>query len=54
MNDAHCHFFSTPFFSALGRQLNDTGTPTMFFTNGKRVPGAISVQELEKLLSENS
>ena len=38
---------------ALGRQLNVTGTPTMFFTNGKRVPGAISVQELEKLLSEN-
>jgi thiol:disulfide interchange protein DsbC len=39
---------------ALGRQLNVTGTPTMFFTNGKRVPGAISVQELERLLSENS
>jgi thiol:disulfide interchange protein DsbC len=38
---------------ALGRQLNVTGTPTMFFTNGKRVPGAISVQELEKLLTEN-
>ena len=39
---------------ALGRQLNVTGTPTMFFTNGKRVPGAISMQQLEKLLSENS
>jgi len=39
---------------ALGRQLNVTGTPTMFFTNGKRVPGAISVPELEKLLAENS
>jgi len=38
---------------ALGRQLNVTGTPTMFFTNGRRVPGAISAQELEKLLSEN-
>ena len=23
MNDAHCHFFSTPFFAALGRQLKD-------------------------------
>jgi uncharacterized protein len=22
MNDAHCHFFSTPFFAALGRQLD--------------------------------
>ena len=29
MNDAHCHFFSTPFFAALGRQLKDAdqGTP---------------------------
>ena len=39
---------------ALGRKLNVTGTPTMFFTNGKRIPGAISIQELEKLLTENS
>ena len=23
LNDAHCHFFSTPFFAALGRQLKD-------------------------------
>jgi len=23
VNDAHCHFFSTPFFAALGRQLKD-------------------------------
>ncbi len=38
---------------ALGRQLNVTGTPTLFFPNGKRVPGAISVPQLEKLLSEN-
>ena len=21
LNDAHCHFFSTPFFAALGRQM---------------------------------
>lgn len=38
---------------ALGRQLNVTGTPTMFFTNGKRVPGAISAQQLEQMLGEN-
>ena len=25
MNDAHVHFFSTPFFAALGRQLRDAG-----------------------------
>ena len=23
LNDIHCHFFSTPFFAALGRQLRD-------------------------------
>jgi thiol:disulfide interchange protein DsbC len=39
---------------ALGRQLNVTGTPTMFFPNGKRVPGAVSMQQLEQMLSENS
>jgi uncharacterized protein len=25
LNDAHCHFFSTPFFAALGRGLTDGG-----------------------------
>src|SRR5262245_66595680 len=24
LNDAHCHFFSTPFFAALGRGLKDS------------------------------
>lgn len=37
----------------LGRRLNVTGTPTMFFPNGKRVPGAVTLQQLEKLLDEN-
>ena len=40
--------------SELGRKLRVTGTPTMFFVNGKRVPGAISVQQLEQALKENS
>ncbi|MGE0797215.1 MAG: DsbC family protein [Lautropia sp.] len=39
---------------ALGQKLSVTGTPTLFFPNGKRVPGAIPVQQLEKLLAENS
>jgi predicted TIM-barrel fold metal-dependent hydrolase len=25
VNDAHCHFFSTPFFAALGRGMNEPG-----------------------------
>ena len=27
LNDAHCHFFSTPFFAALGRQLKSVDAP---------------------------
>ncbi len=38
----------------LGRKLKVTGTPTIFFTNGKRVPGALSIQQLEQALRENS
>ena len=51
-NDGNCENPVSK-IQALGRQLNVTGTPTMFFTNGKRVPGAISMQDLEKLLNEN-
>ena len=35
---------------ALGRKLNVTGTPTLFFPDGNRVPGAISPEQLEQLL----
>jgi thiol:disulfide interchange protein DsbC len=40
--------------SELGRKLKVTGTPTIFFANGKRVPGAMSIQQLEQALRENS
>lgn len=36
----------------LGRKLRITGTPTIFFTDGSRVPGAIGVDRLEKMLTE--
>jgi predicted TIM-barrel fold metal-dependent hydrolase len=43
MNDAHCHFFSTPFFAALGRQLKnaDGRAPheTVLATLGWDAPG---------------
>jgi len=43
VNDAHCHFFSTPFFAALGRQLKDAeqGAPqeTALGTLGWDAPG---------------
>jgi thiol:disulfide interchange protein DsbC len=35
---------------ALGKKLKVDGTPTLFFSNNKRVEGAISAAELQKLL----
>ena len=35
-----------------GRKANITGTPTMFFADGTRVPGAIPVDRIEKLLQQ--
>ena len=37
---------------AFGRKYKITGTPTLIFANGSRVPGAISAQEVEKRLAE--
>ncbi|HEY8357399.1 MAG TPA: DsbC family protein [Ramlibacter sp.] len=35
----------------LGRKYKITGTPTLVFTDGSRVPGAISAADVEKLLA---
>jgi thiol:disulfide interchange protein DsbC len=35
----------------LGRKLKVTGTPTIFFTDGSRIPGAIDVKGLESKLA---
>lgn len=52
-NDGSCET-GVAKISELGRKLRVTGTPTMFFVNGKRIPGAISIQQLEQALKENS
>jgi thiol:disulfide interchange protein DsbC len=39
--------------SELGRKLRITGTPTIFFANGKRVPGGVPAAQLIKLIDEN-
>jgi len=39
---------------ALGRKFRVNGTPTLVFANGERVPGAIPVEQLEKLLAQNT
>ncbi len=35
-----------------GRQFKITGTPTLFFVDGVRVPGAVDAKQVEKILSE--
>ena len=35
-----------------GRKHKITGTPTLFFADGSRVPGAINAQQVEKFLAE--
>ncbi|HEY9095236.1 MAG TPA: DsbC family protein [Hydrogenophaga sp.] len=37
---------------AFGKKARITGTPTMFFADGTRVPGAIPADRVEKLLSQ--
>lgn len=36
----------------LGRKLAITGTPTLFFVDGERVPGAVPIAQIEKKLAE--
>ena len=36
-----------------GKKARITGTPTLFFANGSRVPGAIPTDRIEKLLNES-
>jgi protein-disulfide isomerase len=36
---------------AFGRKHKITGTPTLIFANGSRVPGAIGAQDVEKRLA---
>lgn len=47
----HCDTTAITKVQALGDKLNITGTPTLFFANGRRVPGAVPADSLEKLLN---
>jgi thiol:disulfide interchange protein DsbC len=38
---------------ALGHKYRVTGTPTLVFANGERVPGVIAADQIEKLLVKN-
>ncbi len=35
-----------------GKKQRITGTPTLFFIDGTRVPGAVPIAQVEKLLTE--
>ena len=35
-----------------GRKLNITGTPTLFFADGERIPGAVPLTQIEEKLSQ--
>jgi thiol:disulfide interchange protein DsbC len=39
---------------ALGNKLKVSGTPTIFFANGQRVPGMVPAAQLERLLAANA
>ena len=39
---------------ALGKKHKITGTPTLIFADGSRVPGAVNAKEVEKRLAEAS
>jgi thiol:disulfide interchange protein DsbC len=38
---------------ALGQKLHITGTPTIFFTDGSRIPGAVDQQTLEAKIASS-
>ena len=38
---------------AFGKKMKIRGTPTLIFANGKRVPGALSYDQFQKILKES-
>jgi thiol:disulfide interchange protein DsbC len=52
--DAACDVNALARNIEFGRKHKITGTPTLIFADGSRVPGAIGAAEIEKLLAANS
>jgi thiol:disulfide interchange protein DsbC len=38
----------------IGQQLKISGTPTLFFTDGTRIPGAVPIEQIEQKLSQTA
>ena len=51
-NTASCDTSAIQRNLAFGKKYKITGTPTLIFTDGSRVPGAINAQDVEKRLAE--
>jgi len=51
-NTASCDTSALQRNLAFGKKYKITGTPTLIFANGARIPGAISAQDMEKRLAE--
>jgi thiol:disulfide interchange protein DsbC len=49
---AGCDTSAVDKVSALGRKLGIRGTPTIFFTDGSRIPGFVPVDQIEKTLAK--
>ncbi|MEO8389872.1 MAG: DsbC family protein [Polaromonas sp.] len=47
---AECNIAAIKRNRDFGQKYNITGTPTLIFANGSRTPGAVSAQEVEKML----
>ena len=49
---ANCDASTVDSIVEFGKKQRITGTPTLFFADGSRVPGAVPMAQVEKLLSE--
>ena len=48
----HCDVSAVTKNQEFGRKLNITGTPTIFFADGERVPGAVPLARIEQKLNQ--
>ena len=51
-NKGNCDVTAIQKTMELGRRLNITGTPTIFFSNGERVPGAVPATVIEQKITQ--
>ncbi len=50
--EANCNIEAVTRNVEFGRKYRITGTPTMILADGRRIPGAVSAQDVEKLLAD--